>query len=165
MYDYKTAPGSGSTPGSTRDVTTETLNLRMDHSLDLAPLWILALRADLPLLAKNPITSDNPDGDYLHGVGDADVQAIVVHNFDRRWTVGFGARLIPRRVATRSVRENGRSCQVPAFATRCGKSVHRAISSRWYGTTSVSPAIRPEGISAICSTGRPSTWAFPTDGF
>jgi hypothetical protein len=94
MYDYKTAPGSGSTPGSTRDVTTETLNLRMDHSLDLAPLWILALRADLPLLAKNPITSDNPDGDYLHGVGDADVQAIVVHNFDQRWTVGFGVRLI-----------------------------------------------------------------------
>ncbi len=49
MYDYKTAPGNGSAPGATRDVTTETLNLRMDHSLDLAPLWILALRADLPL--------------------------------------------------------------------------------------------------------------------
>jgi Putative MetA-pathway of phenol degradation len=94
MYDYRTAPGSGSTPGSTRDVTTETLNLRMDHSLDLAPLWILALRADLPLLARNPITSSNPDSDYLSGVGDADVQAIIVHNLDQRWTVGFGARLI-----------------------------------------------------------------------
>lgn len=54
MDEYKTAPGSGSTPGSTRDVTTETLSLRMDHSLDLAPMWILALRADLPLLAKKP---------------------------------------------------------------------------------------------------------------
>ena len=94
MYQYKTAPGSGSAPGSTRDVTTETLNLRMDHSLDLAPLWILALRADLPLLAKNPITSDNPAGDYFSGVGDADVQAIIIHNLDQRWTVGFGARLI-----------------------------------------------------------------------
>jgi hypothetical protein len=94
MYDYKTAPGSGSTPGSTRDVTTETLNLRMDHSLDLAPMWILALRADLPLLAKNPLSSSNPDGDYLSGVGDADVQAVIVHNLDQRWTVGFGARLI-----------------------------------------------------------------------
>src|ERR1700691_1325365 len=72
MDEYKTAPGSGSAPGSTRDVTTETLNLRMDHSLDLAPLWILALRADLPLVAKNPITSDNPDGGYVGGVGDAD---------------------------------------------------------------------------------------------
>ena len=28
MYNYRTAPGSGSTPGSTRDVTTDTLNLR-----------------------------------------------------------------------------------------------------------------------------------------
>src|ERR1700721_1179665 len=94
MYDYKTAPGSGSAPGSTRDVTTETLNLRMDHSLDLAPLWILALRADLPLLAKNPLSSSNPDGDYLSGIGDADIQAVMIHNLDQRWTVGFGARLI-----------------------------------------------------------------------
>jgi hypothetical protein len=94
MDEYKTAPGSGSAPGSTRDVTTETLNLRMDHSLDLAPLWILALRADLPLVAKNPITSDNPDGGYVGGVGDADVQAVIIHNLDARWAVGFGARLI-----------------------------------------------------------------------
>jgi hypothetical protein len=94
MYQYKTAPGSGSTPGSIRDVTTETLNLRVDHSLDLAPLWILALRGDLPLLAKNPITSSNPDGDYLHGVGDVDVQAVIVHNLSQRWAIGFGARLV-----------------------------------------------------------------------
>jgi Putative MetA-pathway of phenol degradation len=94
MYDTKTAPGSGSAPGSIRDVTTETLNLRMDHSLDLAPLWILALRADVPLVAKNPITLDNPNGDYFSGVGDADVQAVVIHNLDQRWAVGFGARLI-----------------------------------------------------------------------
>jgi hypothetical protein len=94
MYQYRTAPGSGSTPGSIRDVTTETLNLRVDHSLDLAPLWILALRGDLPLLAKNPITSSNADGDYLHGVGDADVQAVIVHNLSQRWAIGFGARLV-----------------------------------------------------------------------
>jgi hypothetical protein len=94
MDQYKTAPGSGSTPGSVREVTTDTLNLRFDHSLDLAPQWILALRTDLPLLAKNPITSDNPYGDYIQGVGDADVQAFLVRNLDQRWAVGFGARLI-----------------------------------------------------------------------
>jgi hypothetical protein len=94
MPQYQTAPGSGSTPGSTRQVTTETLNLRMDHAVDLAPMWILALRADLPLLAKDPITSQNPNGDYLSGVGDADVQAVIIHNLNQRWTVGFGARLI-----------------------------------------------------------------------
>src|ERR1700722_11944059 len=94
MDEYKTAPGSGSAPGSTRDVTTETLNLRMDHSLDLAPLWILALRADLPLLDKNPLSSSNPEGNYFGGVGDADVQAIIIHNLNQRWTIGFGGRLI-----------------------------------------------------------------------
>ena len=93
MYQYRTAPGSGSTPGSIREVTTDTLNLRIDHSVDLAPLWTLALRSDLPLLAKNPITSSNPDGNYLSGVGDADFQAAIIHDLDQRWAVGFGARL------------------------------------------------------------------------
>jgi Putative MetA-pathway of phenol degradation len=94
MSQYRTAPGSGSTPGSFRDVTTETLNLRFDHSLDLAPGWILALRTDLPLLAKNPLSSSNPDADYLHGFGDADFQAVVIRNLSERWAVGFGARLV-----------------------------------------------------------------------
>jgi hypothetical protein len=94
MSQYRTAPGIGNTPGSTRDVTTDTLNLRMDHSLDLAPQWILALRGDLPLIAKDPITSSNPDGDYLHGVGDAEFLAAAIHNLDQRLAVGFGARLI-----------------------------------------------------------------------
>jgi Putative MetA-pathway of phenol degradation len=94
LYEYKTAPGSGSTPGATQKVTTDTLNLRLDHTLDLAPLWLLTLRGDLPLLAKNPITSSNPEGDYVRGVGDADVQALLIHNLDQRWAVGFGLRLI-----------------------------------------------------------------------
>jgi hypothetical protein len=93
MYEYRTAPGSGSTPGSIREVTTDTLNLRMDHSVNLAPLWVLALRTDLPLLTKNPITSSNPDGDFMSGVGDADFQAAIIHDLDQRWAVGFGARL------------------------------------------------------------------------
>jgi hypothetical protein len=94
MSQYRTAPGSGSTPGSFRDVTTETLNLRFDHSIDMAPGWILALRSDLPLLAKNPLSSSNPDGDYLHGVGDVDFQAVAIRNLSERWAVGFGARLV-----------------------------------------------------------------------
>jgi hypothetical protein len=57
-------------------------------------MWILALRSDLPLLAKNPFSSSNPDGDYLRGVGDADVQAAIIRNLSQRWAVGFGARLI-----------------------------------------------------------------------
>jgi hypothetical protein len=90
MDQYRTTPGSG----GTRDVTTETLNLRMDHAVDLAPQWILALRGDLPIIAKDPITSSNPNGDYLSGVGDAEFLAAVIHNIDQRLAIGFGARLI-----------------------------------------------------------------------
>jgi hypothetical protein len=93
MYQYQTAPGSGNAPGSVREVTADTLNLRMDHSVYLAPQWILALRTDLPLVSKDPVTSSNPDGDYLQGVGDADFQATLIHDINQRWTVGFGARL------------------------------------------------------------------------
>jgi hypothetical protein len=93
MYEYRTAPGSGSTPGSIDTVTTNTLNLRLDHRIDLSQQSLLALRSDLPLLAKNPITSGNPGGDYLYGVGDADAQAVYVYDFDKRWAAGFGARL------------------------------------------------------------------------
>jgi hypothetical protein len=94
LSEYKTAPGSGSTPGSIREVNTDTLNLRFDHTFDLVPSWLLVLRGDLPLLAKNPITSGNPDGDYLEGIGDADLQSTLIHNLDARWTIGFGLRLI-----------------------------------------------------------------------
>jgi hypothetical protein len=93
MNEYRTAPGNGSAPGSIREVTTDTLNLRMDHSVYLAPQWILALRTDLPLLSKDPITSSNPNGSYLQGVGDADFQGTFIHDLDQRWTLGFGARL------------------------------------------------------------------------
>jgi hypothetical protein len=93
MYQYKTAPGSGSAPGTKGVVTTDTVNLRADRRIDVAPQWELALRADLPLLAKNPFSSDNPNGDYLYGVGDADVQAALIHEFDARWSAGAGLRI------------------------------------------------------------------------
>ncbi|HSZ95316.1 MAG TPA: transporter [Bradyrhizobium sp.] len=88
MTEYRTAPGS------TREVTTETLNLRYDHAVDLPSGWVLATRSDLPLLAKNSITTSNPAGDYLGGVGDVDVQAALIHDINRRWAFGFGMRLI-----------------------------------------------------------------------
>jgi hypothetical protein len=86
--EYTTAPGS------TRPVTTNTLTFRADRRINLAPQWELALRSDLPMVAKNPITSGNPDGEFLYGMGDADVQAALIHDLDARWAVGFGARLI-----------------------------------------------------------------------
>ena len=52
------------------------------------------LRGDLPLIITNPVSADNPNGNDLGGLGDADVQAIYARNFDSRWAGGFGARLI-----------------------------------------------------------------------
>jgi hypothetical protein len=85
---YQTAPGS------TRDVTTGTFNLRYDHAFNLQSGWILTTRSDLPLLEKDPISSANPSGDYVGGIGDADVQAALIHDINQRWAFGFGMRLI-----------------------------------------------------------------------
>jgi hypothetical protein len=93
FFGVKTAPGSGPN-GSIRTVTTDTFKLRADTRIALAPDWLLALRGDLPFLAKNPLNSSNPNADYLYGVGDADVQAALIHQIDARWIAGFGARLI-----------------------------------------------------------------------
>ena len=87
-YRYSTAPGT------TGQVTTDTIALRADKKIDLTPQWQLALRSDLPMRAKDPITSDNPDGHFLYGLGDADVQAALIYTFNARWAAGFGDRLI-----------------------------------------------------------------------
>jgi type II secretory pathway pseudopilin PulG len=85
---YKTAPGT------TRPVTTNTITLRADRRIDLTPQWQIALRTDLPALATNPITGDNPGGQFLYGMGDAEFQAAVIHDFDERWAAGLGVKLI-----------------------------------------------------------------------
>ncbi len=93
-YIYQTAPGSGVLPGTIRTVTSDVVVLRSDVKIDLAPQWTLALRGDLPFAAKNPITSDNPSGGYVYGLGDADVQAALIKTFDARWAAGAGLRII-----------------------------------------------------------------------
>ena len=77
-FEYSTAPG---TP---RQVTSDILTLRADRQIKLAPNWQLALRTDLPLVAKNPITSDNPGGHFLYGLGDADAQASIIYSLNKR---------------------------------------------------------------------------------
>ena len=93
-YEYETAPGSGSTPGSIATVTTDQIRLRLDHRIDLSQQSLLVLRSDLRVVAKDPITSSNPNGDYLYGLGNTDIQALFAYNFDSRWAAGFGSRLI-----------------------------------------------------------------------
>jgi len=93
MYQVKTAPGTGLN-GVPDTVTTQTAKIRGDLSVNLNPQWVLALRSDLPFVAKNPVSDSNPSGDYLYGLGDADIQAALIRNIDDSWKVGAGARLI-----------------------------------------------------------------------
>jgi hypothetical protein len=91
---YQTAPGSGSAPGTLRTETTDSTVLRADVKIDLTSQWTLAFRGDLPFVFKNPLTADNPTGAYEEGLGDADVQAALIKEFDSRWAAGAGLRLI-----------------------------------------------------------------------
>jgi hypothetical protein len=94
LYGYRTAPGSGALSGSMATVTTDTVNLRLDHRVDLSERSAIVFRSDLPILAKNAITSDNPNGGYFSGIGDADTRAVFIYDFDERWAGGIGARVI-----------------------------------------------------------------------
>jgi hypothetical protein len=93
-FIYQTAPGSGSLPGTIRTVTTGTAVLRSDLKFDIAPQWTLALRGDLPFSEKNPITSSNPTGEFVGGLGDADIQAALIRKIDARWAAGAGLRIV-----------------------------------------------------------------------
>ncbi len=93
LYQLRTSPGTNLN-GEPDTVTRETFKLRGDLSVNIASQWQLVFRGDLPYIAKNPITDSNPDGDYLYGVGDADIQAAVIHEFNSRWRAGAGVRLV-----------------------------------------------------------------------
>jgi len=91
---FQTAPGSGSTPGTTRTVTTDTTVLRADYKFNIAPQWTVVFRGDLPFVVKDAITADDPGGTYVGGLGDADVQAALIDTISARWAAGAGLRII-----------------------------------------------------------------------
>src|SRR5262249_30593554 len=91
---YQTAPASGSVAGTLRNVTTGMTILRADGMISLTPQWTIALRGDLPLVIRDPIAADNPTGQYVSGLGDADVQAALIRQFDSRWAAGAGLRFV-----------------------------------------------------------------------
>jgi hypothetical protein len=114
--EYKTAPGSGAEKGTITEVTTESLTLRVDQKYNLGPDWVVGFRTDLPFLTKDPINSYNPSGDYVYGIGDADVQAALINTVNARWKFGFGARLYAPTGG--DVLGSGKWQIVPGFAVR-----------------------------------------------
>ena len=93
-YIYQTAPGSGSAPDTIHTVTTDRMVLRSDMKIDIVPQWTLALRGDLPLVARNPITVGNPTGEFISGLGDTDLQAALIKTVNARWATGAAIRVI-----------------------------------------------------------------------
>ena len=91
---YQTTPANGSVPGTLRAVTTDMTILRADGVIALTQQWSIALRGDLPFVIRNPLTADNPTGQFVSGLGDADVQAALIRQFDSRWAAGAGLRFV-----------------------------------------------------------------------
>ena len=94
MYQYRNSLGGGAQKGTLREIVTDTANLRFDDAFNLGPDWKVALRTDLPASANTRLTADNPEGYYVAGLGDADLQAALIHTLNDRWKVGSGIRLI-----------------------------------------------------------------------
>ena len=92
--EYRSAPGNGSDPGTLRTVRTEQVILRSDLKFDIVPQWTFALRGDLRFVGRDPITSNNPNGDFVDGLGDADLQAALIKTFNARWAAGGGIRIV-----------------------------------------------------------------------
>jgi hypothetical protein len=93
-YLFRTSPGTGSSPGTIRTVTTDSAVLRSDFKFALADQWTFVVRGDLPVDAKNPITPSNPNGDYLYGLGDAFAQAALIKTLNERWAAGAALRIV-----------------------------------------------------------------------
>ena len=92
-YLFRTSPGTGSSPGTIRTVTTDFAVLRSDFKFAVADQWTFVVRGDLPVDAKNPITPSNPNGDYLYGLGDAFAQAALIKTLNERWAAGAASPL------------------------------------------------------------------------
>ena len=91
---YQTAPANGSVPGSLGTVTTGMTILRADGVIALTQQLSISLRCDLPFVIRDPLTADNPAGQDVSGLGDADVQAALIRQFDSRWAAGAGLRFV-----------------------------------------------------------------------
>ncbi len=78
--------------GTTRQTDRESWLLRANWKTDIASGWRLGLLAQTPVVDK---TTFNPTGsDQEFGIGDSAFQAALIHDINRRWAFGLGARLV-----------------------------------------------------------------------
>jgi hypothetical protein len=91
---YTEAPGPGVEEGTTKQVETNTPFARIEAPFQLAPMWELNFRTEIPVVWTNGVTPENPTGATVSGFGNVLTQAWIVHDLDRRWAVALGGQLI-----------------------------------------------------------------------
>ena len=78
--------------GTTSQTDRETWLLRGNWKTDLNNGWKVGLLAQVPVVNK---TTFDPNGSFQEfGIGDTTFQAALIHDINRHWAFGFGARLV-----------------------------------------------------------------------
>ena len=68
---------------------------RVDKPFVLASKWVLGTRFDLPLMATDVVSGDNPDGDNQFGTSDFLAQLMMIApQAGKSWTWAYGAQVI-----------------------------------------------------------------------
>lgn len=91
---FSEAYGRGVTPGTLQTVDTDLTILRLDSRINITPQWELGFRGELPYVAKNAVTPDNPTGQWESGIGNVLTQASLIRTFSEQWAAGVGAQII-----------------------------------------------------------------------
>ena len=128
--------------------------LRSDMKFDIVPQWTLALRGDLPLVARNPITVGNPTGEFISGLGDTDLQAALIKTVNARWATGAAIRVIAPTGAPDLTSGKWQALPIVGARYSCQNWAKAASSPALHVTTSASPAIHRSEISVICRSRR-----------
>lgn len=79
---------------SKEDSDEFTTTLRYARPQPIGGGWTVNLRADLPVVRNDEVTTDNPNGDHHFGLGDVLVQAVFVRHTSETEGLGIGAQLL-----------------------------------------------------------------------
>ncbi len=71
-----------------------TFTIRTDKPFCMAPGWEIAVRADLPCVLTNKITSNEPGKDFNFGLGDVLTQILLVRHEGDMWAFAAGTQMI-----------------------------------------------------------------------
>jgi hypothetical protein len=78
--------------GTTSQTERGSWLLRGNSKVELSEGWRLGLLGQVPVVDKTTVDSTGSGREF--GIGDTTFQAALIHDVDRNWAFGFGARLV-----------------------------------------------------------------------